>query len=467
MSLPSQFVVKLNKHTRVIDHGSALIGGSPTRYVRLSQTSQNALNGREVDASTPDGARLAHKLLELAMAEPVIELLPEYNQDYTVVIPVKDRTESLQRLLNSIRESTQESNPRIIVVDDASDDPEAIRQVATSFGAEVVHLEVNVGPAGARNAGLALVETDFVVFLDSDIVINQDTVPTLLKHFTDPQVGLAVPRISGLTQGANWIGRYENARSSLDMGPISAAVKPRSPISWAPSAAMVGRVSALQEGFDSEMRVGEDVDLIWRLNESGWRVRYEATAIAQHEHRNDFRQWFALKVSYGTGAVPLSRRHPENIPPAVMAPWSVAMMASLIAQRKWSVPVAVAIAVGVTIRNGRLLSSADQPYALGARLASQGIVSAAKQTSALMLKHWWPLTAVGCLFSRRIRKAALLAAVVDVLVEYDKEPGELDVVSFGVAKRLDDIAYGTGVWLASFRAKTLAALKPDWSGSRK
>jgi hypothetical protein len=52
-------------------------------------------------------------------------------------------------------------------------------------------------------------------------------------------------------------------------------------------------------------------------------------------------------------------------------------------------------------------------------------------------------------------------------VEYDKEPGELDVVSFGVAKRLDDIAYGTGVWLASFRAKTLAALKPDWSGSRK
>ena len=467
MSLPSQFVVRLNKHTRVIDHGSALIGGSPTRYVRLSQASQDALNGREVDSSTPDGARLADKLLELAMAEPVIELLPENNQEYTVVIPVKDRAEPLRRLLTSIRESAQENIPRVIVVDDASDSPEAISRVAEQLGAEVIHLEVNLGPAGARNAGLALVETDFVVFLDSDVVINKGTVPTLLKHFTDPKVGLAVPRIVGLTPGRNWIGRYENARSSLDMGPLSGAVKPRSPISWAPSAAMVGRVSALQDGFDTQMRVGEDVDLIWRLSESGWRVRYEASALAQHEHRDNFREWFALKVSYGTGAVPLAKRHPENIPPAVMAPWSVAMMASLIAQRKWSIPVAVAIAVGVTIRNGRLLASADLPYALGARLTSQGIVSAATQTSALMLKHWWPVTAVGCLFSRRIRKAALLASVVDVLVEYDKEPGELDVVSFGVAKRLDDIAYGAGVWLASFRARTLSALKPDWSGSRK
>jgi mycofactocin system glycosyltransferase len=467
MSLPPRFIVRLNKRARVIDQGCALVGGSPTRYVRLSQASQNALNDREVDASTLEGSRLADKLLDLAMAEPVVELLPENTKDYTVVIPVKDRAESLRRLLTSIRESTVEGFPRIIVIDDASGEPDALDRVVEESAAEVVHLEENMGPAGARNVGLALVETDFVVFLDSDVVINHDTIPTLLKHFTDPKVGLAVPRITGLTPGTNWIGRYENARSSLDMGPISAAVKPRSPISWAPSAAMVGRVSALHDGFDSALRVGEDVDLIWRLSESGWRIRYEASAIAQHEHRKDFRQWFALKVSYGTGAVPLAKRHSQYIPPAVMTPWSVVMMASLIAQRRWSIPVAVAIAVGVTIQNGKLLSSSDKPYALGARLASQGIISAASQTFALMLKHWWPLTAVGCLLSRRIRNAALLAAVADVVVEYDKEPGELDVVSFGVAKRLDDIAYGAGVWLASFRARTLSALKPDWSSARK
>lgn len=467
MTLPSSFVVRLNPRTRVIDQGAALLGGSPSRYVRLSSAVASELNEREVSALTPAGARLADKLLELGMAEPVIERLPDVDADYTVVIPVMNRHGALRRLLSSIRASTAQKNPRIIVVDDASEDPAAIQKVATEFDAECVALVNNVGPAGARNAGLALVKTEYVVFLDSDVVIDANTIPTLLKHFADPHVALSVPRIIGLNSEKSWIGRYENARSSLDLGPMASAVKPRSTISWASSAAMVVRMSALNEGFDSGMRVGEDVDLIWRLSEAGWRIRYEPAAEARHEHRTDFRQWFALKVSYGTGAVPLAKRHHQSIPPAVMTPWSVALMASLIAQRKWSLPVAVAIALGVVIRNGRLLSTAQQPYVLGAFLTSQGIVSAAKQTSALMLKHWWPLTAVGCLFSRRIRKAALLAAVVDIAVEYDKEPGELDVLSFGAAKRLDDIAYGTGVWIASWRAKTVAALKPDWSGSRK
>ena len=61
-----------------------------------------------------------------------------------------------------------------------------------SFGAEFLPLPVNVGPGGARNAGLALVETEFVVFLDSDLEINTETIPLLLRHFADPRVAMAV-----------------------------------------------------------------------------------------------------------------------------------------------------------------------------------------------------------------------------------------------------------------------------------
>lgn len=467
MALPSFFAVKLNSHTRVLEGGAALIGGSPSRYVRLSAAAQQALNGDTVTASTPAGAQLAEKLLELAMAEPVVEQLPPLDLDYTIVIPVRNRRDALHRLLTSIRESNQPNPPRIIVVDDASDNSEELRGVAEACDAEFLSLPVNLGPAGARNAGLQLVTTEYVVFVDSDVVINQDTIPTLLTHFADPKVAVCVPRIRGLNQETSWIGRYENARSSLDLGASAGAIKPRSRLSWAPSTLMVARVSSLGSGFDAEMRVAEDVDLVWRLSESGWRIRYEPAAVAFHEHRTTFGSWFALKVSYGTGAVPLAKRHPRNIAPAVMTPWSVALMASLLAQRKWSLPVAVVIAIGATIRSGRKLSSAPQPYVLGATITAQGIRSAATQTSALMLKHWWPITAVGCLFSHRIRKAVLVAAVVDVVSEYDKDPADMDPVSFGVAKRLDDIAYGTGVWLASLRAGTLSALLPDWSGKQK
>jgi mycofactocin glycosyltransferase len=467
MSLPNSFVVRLNDRAKVIEDSAAIIGGSPTKYIRLSAKAREAIKGREIVCSSAVGAALAEKLLDLAMAEPVLELLPELPAEVTIVIPVMNRTSALERLLSSIRESTSQNPPRIIVVDDASSKPELTRKAALKYAAEFLPLSNNVGPAGARNAGLALVKSEFVVFIDSDVVINSDTIPQLLRHFADPRLALIAPRITGLTPGTTWIGKYENSRSALDMGPVAAAVKPLSPLSWIPSAVLVGRVSAIAEGFDSELRVGEDVDLVWRLNKAGWRVRYEPQATAGHEHRSSFSQWFALKVSYGTGAVPLAARHPREIAPAVMSPWSVAFMAALMAQRKWSLPVALGIAVWRTVLNGKTLASAQHPYSLGASLTVQGIVSATQQTSALMLKHWWPLTAIGCVFSQRIREAALVAAVVDVAVEYEKNPGELDVVRFGVAKRLDDIAYGTGVWLASWRAKTLSALKPDWSGTKR
>ena len=467
MSLPDTFVVRLNSHTTVLEDGAALLGGSPTRYVRLSEAARSQLSGGVVRCTNPTGAALANKLLELAMAEPVFEELPESVADYTIVIPIKDRADALARLLESIRTSTLGNDPRIIVVDDASDDVEPIRLVAERFHAELLPLSFNVGPGGARNAGLAKVSTEFVVFLDSDLGINRDTIPVLMKHFADPLVAMVVPRIVGMDHDGSWINRYENARSSLDLGPIAGAVKPRSPLSWAPSAGLAARVSALGEGFDPTMRVGEDVDMVWRLHDAGWRIRYEPASTASHEHRVTLGSWFRRKAEYGTGAVPLAKRHPDYIAPAVMAPWNVAVMASLLTQRKWSIPVAAAIAMFATVRNAQQLKSAQQPLTLATSLTLNGLVSGASQTSALMLKHWWPLTAIACIFSRRIRNATFLLAVTDIAVEYEKSHGELDVVSFGAAKTLDDIAYGTGVWLASIKGRTIDALKPDWRWGKK
>lgn len=463
MSLPSDFVVRLSERTAVVDSGEGLIGGSPTRYIRLSASAHEHLIDREVSAATPVGAALANKLLELTMADPVIEKLPEVPAEYTIVIPVMDRPQQLDRLLASIRESVLGYLPRVIVVDDASANPSAIVAVAKKWDAECLELTTNVGPGGARNAGLAQVETEFVVFLDSDLVIDENTIPTLLKHFADPHVAMAVPRVLGLGQSSNWISQYENARSSLDLGPVASAVKPRSTLAWASSAAVVARVSALGDGFDPGMRVGEDVDLVWRLSQQGWRIRYEPAAQVFHEHRVTLRSWLRRKAEYGSGAVPLAERHPDLIAPAIMAPWTIGVVLSLIAQRKWSVPVALAFAASAAYRSSEQLGSAHNPTQLGVELTAKGLGSAITQTTALMLKHWWPVTVIGCLFSRRIRTATLTAVVIDTVVEYEKSPTDLDPVHFGVARRMDDMAYGAGVWLASIKARNFRALRPEIS----
>ncbi|WP_328875470.1 mycofactocin biosynthesis glycosyltransferase MftF [Streptomyces sp. NBC_00287] len=457
MTLPLGFVVELDRHTRVVDGGRALLGGFPTRLLRLTPRARRLLVDRTLPVRDAAGALLADRLLECGMAHPVAASLPAPDDPrYTVVVPVRDRPRQLDRLLRSIG-----ADPPVIVVDDASRHPAAVAAVAAQHGARLVALAANVGPAGARNAGLRLVTTPYVVFADSDIVLDPDTVPTLLRHFADPRVAMAVPRITGLlTAATTWIERYENARSSLDLGAHPASVRPGTPVSWASSACVVARVDALAEGFDEGMRVGEDVDLCWRIVEAGRRVRYEPAVRAAHEHRVRVGDWFLRKAVYGTGAQPLAQRHPEFIAPAVFAPWSTAFAVALLAQRRWSVPAAWAVLGVVTVRIARKLDGTRHPYRLAARLTANGALGTLAQTSALLTRHWWPLAVVGCMGSRRLRRATAVAALADIALEYRRDRTPLDPLRYGIARRLDDLAYGAGVWFSALKARSVAALRP-------
>jgi hypothetical protein len=360
--------------------------------LRLTAGARPILSGRELRVTSPASGLLAERLLDAGMANPVVSSVPEPpDAAYAFVVPVRDRPRELDRLLTSIG-----TGHPVIVVDDASQRPEAVEAVAVTHGVKFLPLATNVGPAGARNAGLRLVTTPYVVFVDSDVVLTPDTVTTLLKHFTDPKVAMAVPRITALStsNSTNWLGHYENARSSLDLDAHPVAVRPGTPVSWAPTVCAVARTDALRHGFGERMRVGEDVDLCWRLIES---------------------------AAYGTGAHPLAERHPRFIAAAVPAPWSTALILTLLARRRWSLPAAGALCGITAVRIARKPSGTEDPYRLALRLTAHGAVAALSQASALMTRRWWPLTAVGRTASRRIRRATAVAALTDTALEYHRD----------------------------------------------
>ncbi|WP_327674719.1 MULTISPECIES: mycofactocin biosynthesis glycosyltransferase MftF [unclassified Streptomyces] len=479
MPLPHRYVIGLDRHTRVLDGGRALLGGHPTRLLRLTPRARGLLTGRTLRVRDRAGAVLADRLLATGLAHPLVTELPpidsnapnapndpsDPNGTVTYVIPVRDRPDQLDRALASIRATTTDAP--VIVVDDASHAPAPVAAVAGRHHARVLPLADNLGPAGARNAGLREVTTPYVVFIDSDIVLAQDTVDVLLRHFADPAVVLAVPRIAALPgpDAERWLGRYESTRSSLDLGRHPASVRTGTPVSWVPSACMLARTDALTkaDGFDAGMRVGEDVDLCWRLTADGGRIRYEPAVQAAHEHRVELADWFHRKAVYGTGAHPLARRHPGNIAPAILAPWSAAMLVALLAQRRWSMPVAGGLAAVATVRNAQKLKGIAHPLPHAARLTALGSLASLTQGTALLTRHWWPLTVVGCLVSRRLRRATAVAAVTDVALETlgrGPEPTRLDPVRYAVARRLDDLAYGSGVWLSALKGRSTAALRP-------
>ena len=151
--LPDGFIIRLASNVRVRDGGRTLIGGAPLRVTYLSQEARKLFPGETLTVDSPASRLLAENLLASGIAEPVVRQLDDIElSNITCVIPVRDRAKSLDRLLESLH-----GLPHLIVIDDCSRDPTPIADVAHRFGAELIALERNLGPAGARNAGLATV----------------------------------------------------------------------------------------------------------------------------------------------------------------------------------------------------------------------------------------------------------------------------------------------------------------------
>lgn len=456
--------MQVDRRVKVLGEGAALLGGSPTRLLRLAPAARTMIDGGRLEVHDAQSAQLARALLDATVAHPRPATGPSY-RDVTVVIPVRDNAIGVLRLVRTLRGMS------VVVVDDGS----VVPLQSTDF--TDVHCEVRVlrhdssrGPAAARNTGLAACETDFVAFMDSDVVPRRGWLEALLGHFCDPAVALVAPRIVGLHEPRNLIARYESVRSSLDLGIREAPVVPYGTVAYVPSAAIVCRRGMLDEmgGFDETLHSGEDVDLCWRLIEAGARLRYEPIALVAHDHRTDLREWFSRKAFYGSSAAPLSVRHPGKTAPLVISGWTLLVWV-LLAMGSGVGYVASTIAAAITGRRiANSLQTVDTEPREVVAVAARGLGAAALQLAAALTRHYWPVALALAVLFRRWRHVVLVAAVLDGVVDWlrrhrtvEDDAQRVGLLSYLLLKRLDDIAYGLGLWSGVVRERHLGALKPQ------
>lgn len=416
------------------------------RAIRLSDRARALIECDNIRVRDDASRLLAGRLLDANLADPVLDHLAPDGRDLTVVIPVRDRAEQLDRCLAAL------SPLPCIVVDDASHDRAAVTEVAARHGAHLVQLPENLGPAGARNAGLRHVETSYVAFVDSDVQADADTLARLARHFHDPDVALVGPIVRSKSRSTRpkWFERYDEHASSLALGNRACSVRPGAAVGWLPGACLVGRVSALAGGFDDSMRIGEDVDLVWRLTGAGHVVRYDPSETALHDARPTIRTWLGRKFVYGTGGAPLAARHPGYATPAVLPPIMAVAAAALLQRRRWSVPVATAGLLYSRHRLAHTLPDTHDRRRLATHLSVRGLGWAIRQESGLMLRHWWPPALLLALASAHVRRAMLTAALVDIALE-PREHSDLNPATTFLGRRLDDLAYGTGLWVGALQ----------------
>jgi mycofactocin system glycosyltransferase len=397
--------------------GTVVVAGSPLKFFRL--TASGARIAKQIErGSDVASSTLTDRLLDAGAIHPA------YPSDATSAFALNDVTVVTPQLGGVAATDGR------VVVDDGSTPP---------IAGATIRLDDNSGPGAARNAGRPLATTALVAFVDADVDLLADVgigswLTPLVPHFDDPSVALVAPRVAG------------EPGSPLDLGNEPGRIRAGTRVSYVPAAAIVVRADALDAvgGFDQALRFGEDVDFVWRLDQAGWRCRYEPASTVWHEPRSNWSDRLRQQAGYGSSAAPLALRHPDSLAPLQTNGWAVGSWLSALAGHPAVAIATVAASVAALVRK-----LPDVSTAWSVRTALSSHVHGLRQLGVALRRVWWPPLAILALFSKRMRIVAIGAIALDV------------------SATPTDVAYGWGLWSGMRRHRTWRPVAPkfvSWPG---
>jgi O-antigen biosynthesis protein len=213
--------------------------------------------------------------------------------------------DTLQWCLEGIRELDYPDYEVIVVDDGSSDETSAI---ALRCGYPAITTP-NRGLSSARNTALEAAGGEIVAYIDCDARPDGDWLRYLAASFraTD-HVGIGGPN---LPPPDGWIA---DCVANAPGGPVHVLLSDQE-AEHIPGCNMAFRRRALLEidGFDPRFRAaGDDVDICWRLQESGGTLGYCAGAVVWHRCRDSVHAYWRQQIGYGKAEALLERKWPEK-----------------------------------------------------------------------------------------------------------------------------------------------------------
>jgi len=200
----------------------------------------------------------------------------------TVYVPCYDAAPWLDRVLPALQAQTLPA-AEILVVDDGSRDDSVA--IARRHGVRVVRHERNRGLSAARNTGFREAKTDYVAAVDADVAASPEWLERLAACIeTDDRIaGVGGSLVETIVSSADrW--RAIHMSQSWGNAPLAEA-------RFLFGANTLFRRAAVLEvgGYDEQHRTnGEDGYISRQLQQAGYRLAYEPTAICRHLREDDF-----------------------------------------------------------------------------------------------------------------------------------------------------------------------------------
>jgi len=229
-----------------------------------------------------------------AVYEPSVSVIvPAYNTEGTI--------EECVRSLLALRYPREKIELRVVDNDSSDGTAEALSRYQDRL---VLVRERTRGAAAARNAGLAGAEGEVVAFTDADCVVDPDWLRHLVVPLRDPDVGIAGGTILA-RQPANYIERFGEAihdhRKSIEVFRPPYAIT----MNWASRREVLLQVG----GFDERFRRCQDVDLSYRVIQSGYTLAFAPEAVTRHRNEQSLAGLFREGFVHGFYSVQARKRH--------------------------------------------------------------------------------------------------------------------------------------------------------------
>ena len=212
-------------------------------------------------------------------------------------------------------------NYEILIVNDGSKDDTAqvaetlvgYRQGRTSLVKVSLINKPNGGKSKALNAGIQYSEADFVLCMDGDSQLSENTLKMGLRHFIDPEVGAVAGNVKienrkrFLTdlQALEYIEGLNLARSAQGYVRM---------VNIIPGPIGIFRKKALRDaGFYSSDTFAEDADMTLKVLAKGWKIQYEPNCIAYTEAPVKLFQLLKQRYRWTRGILQAIRKHKKHI----------------------------------------------------------------------------------------------------------------------------------------------------------
>ena len=248
---------------------------------------------------------------------------------YSILVPVYNRPQEVAELLQSLSKQTLRDFD-VHIVEDGSD--VSCREVCEHFSNRMdihYHVTENGGPGAARNYGAERATGDYLIVLDSDVVLPPGYLAAVEREledtpcdafggpdrahpdFTPVQKAISYAMTSFFTTGGI------RGSSSPYGGKRGRALDKFYPRSFNMG---VSRVLWQQLGGFRQMRFGEDIDFSYRICEAGASCRLFPEAWVWHKRRTDFGKFFRQVKNSGTARINLHLLHPGTMKPVHLLP---------------------------------------------------------------------------------------------------------------------------------------------------